>query len=156
MPVAAIRSDTIARSQLESDKDQQRVIFKALGDLDQYELLDEDVLLALYVPSNVAASGKCADGTEYKIFTTQNNTAETRYQGKIGVFIKAGPSAFKFYPNGQEYQGIVPKRGDWMVFRIADGHEIFLKDESASEFVNCNRIHWSQIKMRVTNPKAVR
>lgn len=156
MPVAAIKSDLIARSQLETDEQQKEAIFKGLGDLDQFEILDEDVLLALYAPSNVAAAGRRADGSEYKILMTQNNTAEARYQAKIGLVVKVGPSAFKYHQNGQPYEGTIPQKGDWVIFRIADGHEIFLKDPDAPEFVNCNRIHWSNIKMRVTNPRTVR
>lgn len=131
-------------------------VFKDLGDLDQYDILDEDVLFALYVPSNVLASGVDATGKKFQLIGTDNNTAETRYQGKVGILIKSGPNAFKYHNNGQPYEGTVPQEGDWIIVTASDGREIFLKDTSAKEYVACRRIPWTGIKMRVKDPRTVR
>lgn len=154
---SVLRSDVYTRSEMTEPDDQRKAIFAGLGALDQYELLDEEVLVGLYVINNVAASGRDVNGKEYKIITGDNVTAETRFQSKIGCLIKMGPAAFKWMNNGQKYEGIVPDEGDWVVFKVADSTgEIFLKDRKAPEYINCRRFHWASIKMRVKDPRTVR
>lgn len=153
------KASIVALSKLSGPEQQKSEIFKSLGDLDQYEMLDEELLIALYAAPNVLASGKRADGSSYQLVGTENNSIEaTRYQGKIGCLIKAGPQAFKYHINGQPYAGIVPEVGDWLITRASDGREIWLKDLSApgAEYVCCRRIHWNLVGMRVADPRAVK
>ncbi len=155
--IKALKSDVYTRSEMIEPEEQKEAIFDGLGDLDQYEMLDEEILVGLYVPSNVAASGTDVNGKKFNIILPENQTAEVRFQGKIGCVVKMGPAAFKYHNNGQPYEGIIPEKGDWVVFKAADATgEIFLKDLKAQEYINCRRFHWSSIKMRVKDPRAVR
>jgi len=156
--ITALKSDVYKRSEMDTPDEQKAAIFAALGDLDQYEVLDEEVLIGLYVRPNVAARGTDVNGKAYRIITSENEVAETRYQAKVGCIIKAGPTAFKWMVNGQPYEGIVPEKGDWVLFKAADTTgEVFLRSiDSSEEYVNCKRFHWSSIKMRVKDPRTVR
>ena len=144
-------------AKLSGPDEQKQRILEDLGDLTQYEILDDQVLVAVYAESNVVSSGKRADGSSWQLITTDNKTAESRYQGKAGLLVKKGPTAFKWHNNGQLYEGVEPKIGDWVVFTPSDGREIYLRDGVAlkKEGVTCRRFHWSAIFMRVPDPRVV-
>lgn len=140
------------------DKQKQK-IFDDLGNMKDFELLDDDVLVATYVDSEVAASGKRADGSQFVLYKPESATTEARYQGKAALVVALGPTAFKYHNNGQPYEGKAVKVGDWVVIHPSDGREIYLKDPKAigtsSKYVACRRIHWSSILMRVDDPRRV-
>ena len=153
------KASIVSLSKLSGPEQQKRELFKSLGDLAQYDMLDEELLIALYAAPNVLASGKRADGTTYQLVGTDNAAIEnTRYQGKIGCLVKAGPQAFKYHLNGQPYAGVVPEVGDWLVTRASDGREIWLRDIAVNggEYVCCRRIHWNLVGMRVADPRTVK
>ena len=152
----AIKGNITTLAKLDGPEDQRRQIFKDLGNLEQYQLLDDDVVVAIYAESNVLAAGKRADGSVYQLVGTDNRTTESRYQGKVGVLVVKGPTAFKFYNNGQPYEGITPDIGDWVVFWPSDGRELFLSDlDTKDHNVTCRKFHWASIKMRVSDPRIV-
>lgn len=154
-----MKASIVSLSKLDEPDEQKKAIFKTLGDLDQYEMLDEELLIALYAKPNVLAAGKRSDGSTYQLVGTDNDTIEaSRYQGKIGLLITKGPSAYKYHPNGQPYQGIEPEIGDWLISRASDGREIWLKDlrNMGAEYVCCRRIHWTLVGMRITDPRTVK
>jgi hypothetical protein len=51
---------------------------------------------------------------------------EGRFQGKCGLILKLGPSAFKYDPQYPNYpwEGHRPEIGDWVFFRNSDSYEI--------------------------------
>jgi len=144
-------------AELDGPEKQKQQIFKDLGNLKDFELLDDDLLVATYVDSEIAISGKRADGTSYSLYKPQSMTQEARFQGKAALVVAMGPTAFKYHPNGQLYEGRAVKVGDWVVIHPSDGREIFLKDPKAAgnDYVACRRIHWSSILMRVDDPRRV-
>lgn len=153
---SAHKGNIIALSKLDGPEEQKAEIFRHLGDLDQYELLDDECLVATYAESNILSQGKDIHGKEYKIIGTDNRAAESRYQGKAVLLVKMGPTAFQWHNNGQEYTGIKPKVGDWVVIHPSDGREIFLHDPSFyGEKVSCRRLKSLCIFMRVRDPRAV-
>ena len=154
-----MKASIVSLSKLGSPEQQKAEIFKSLGNLNQYEMLDEEVLLAIYAKPNVLSAGLRQDGTKYELVGTDNDAIEaSRYQGKIGLLVKKGPAAFQVRPNGQPYDGLVPEVGDWLVSRASDGREIWLKDIKATgnEYVCCRRIHWNLVGMRVADPRTVK
>lgn len=144
-------------AELDGPEKQKQQIFKDLGNLKDFELLDDDLLVATYVDSEVAASGKRSDGSSFVLYKPQSATQEARFQGKAALVVAMGPTAFKYHPNGQLYEGRAVKVGDWVVIHPSDGREIFLKDPKAAgnDYVACRRIHWSSILMRVDDPRRV-
>ena len=144
-------------AELDGPEKQKQQIFKDLGNMKDFELLDDDLLVATYVDSEVAASGKRADGSSFVLYKPQSSTQEARYQGKVALVVALGPTAFQYHANGQPYEGKKVKVGDWVVIHPSDGREIFLKDpkSAGNEYVACRRIHWSNILMRVDDPRRV-
>jgi hypothetical protein len=156
----ALKGSLTTLSKLSGPEAQKQKIFEDLGDLDQYELLDDQVLIAVYVESNVLSEVKGPDGKIVKLFGTENRAIESRFQGKAALIVKMGPTAFKWHNNGQAYEGIAPAMGDWVVVQANEGREIGLRGMHAKslgqgEFVICRRVHWSAIGMRVSDPRVV-
>ncbi len=147
------RNNLVKLSELSGPEQQKKEIYKALGDLSQYEILDEDLLVAVYVQSNVLANIKGPDGKMIELVGTQKKTDTDRYEGKAALLIKKGPNAFKFHPNGQPYEGIVPDDGDWLLMYAHDGRDIHLKDKSASDGVLCRLVHFKSIRMKLSDPR---
>lgn len=146
-------------AKLDGPEKQKQQIFKDLGNMKDFELLDDDILVATYVDSEVAASGKRADGTSFVLYKPESSTQEAKFQSKAALVVAMGPTAFKYHPNGQLYEGKSIKVGDWIVIHPSDGREIYLKDPTAMgtncNYVACRRIHWSSILMRVDDPRRV-
>jgi hypothetical protein len=150
------KSNVVALSKLDGPDAQKREILDVVGDLSQYELLDDECLVAIYVESNVLSEGKRHDGSPYQLVGTDNRATESRYQAKAHLLLKKGPTAFKWHNNGQGYEGVTPNEGDWVVLNASDGREIALRGMSSKgAAVLCKRIKWSSIFMRVKDPRVV-
>jgi hypothetical protein len=154
--VTITKGNITTLAKLDGPEEQKQQIFKDLGDLAQYELLGEDVLVAVYAESNVLSQVKTHTGEVVKLYGTDNRTTESRYQGKVGLIIKMGPVAWKYHNNGQLNEGIIPSVGDWVAFYPSDGRELYLRGVgSKGEGVTCRKLHWTSIFMRVPDPRVV-
>jgi co-chaperonin GroES (HSP10) len=114
------------------------LVFKNIGNLDDYVVLGDDVLVATYVKT-----GKTAGG----IILTDKSVDEDRWQGKVGLVLKLGESAFK-YEGPYEYKGTVPKIGSYIVFHTSDTREIGIKGFS------CRTISSSLVRMIIPDEAA--
>ena len=153
------RHDLIARSKMDDPEDQKDAIFERLGNLDQYEMLDDEVLTAIYAPSNTLFKATGPDGKVVELVGTDNQTSEFQWQGKIGCVVKVGPTAFKYHMNGQPYEGLAVQRGDWVLYFIADSRELHLRGaelDGKGDYVICRRLSSLNIKMRIKDPRTVR
>lgn len=154
MTIARGNITTLAK--LSGPDEQKAKIMEGLGDLAQYDVLDDQVIVAVYAESNVLSTIKTNDGKTVQLYGTDNRTTESRYQGKVGLIVKKGPTAFKWHNNGQLYEGKEPAVGEWVVFWPSDGRELFLRSSgSKGEGVTCRKLHWSSIFMRVADPRVV-
>lgn len=104
------------------DIDPREALVRAIGDLSFYDVLHNQVLVAVYQRGgNDAKETKTAGG----IIIPEKHLEEDRFQSKTGLVIKVGPKAFSD-PRGEytwpEDMGV----GDWVIFRVSDGwsHEI--------------------------------
>lgn len=143
---------------LDGPEAQKKSIFRDLGDLKRFQILDDDLLLATYATSNVLSEIKGPNGEIIKLYGTDNRAQESRFQGKAHLVVAVGPTAFKYHNNGQPYEGETVKVGDWVVIHPSDGREVWLKDytnPSVKEHVVCRKVHWSSILMKVDDPRLV-
>ena len=118
----------------------------ALGDMSDYEVAANDVLVATYVAPDRIMQGFEAIGGLIK---TDRNVDEDRFQGKVGLIIKMGPDAFAKSKSKYEV-------GDWVVYRPSDGFEVFLKDRrTGNDGVPCRFIEDLRIRGAVTDPSLI-
>jgi len=118
--------------------DTYQALLDKVGDLSkEVEVFHNLVLVATYVEPEKTSGG---------IIKPDKSLLEARYQGKLGVVLEVGPGAFRD-DSVAKFHGIKVKRGDVVLYRPADGLELFLRG------VPCRLFEDRQIKMRVQNPK---
>ncbi len=109
--------------------------------IDDYRLFDDDLLLATYIRPERTAGG---------IILTDKAKEEDRYQGKAGLLLKAGPTAWKYDHSGvYHFEGEQPALHSWLIYRASEGWEMALKG------VSCRIIRAKFIRGVVTDPTVI-
>jgi hypothetical protein len=124
---------------MDHDEDPKDKILKELGDISNIEIFNNQLLCAVYVRPTKTKSG---------IFLTDKYTDEDRYQGKCGLLIGMGPSAFQD-DTGQWFNNASFNMHDWLVFRASDGWSLNVNG------VLCRMLSDTQVKLRIPSPDVV-
>jgi len=119
--------------------DPAQEIRDAVGNLKDVELFNMQVLVGIYIRPQKTKSG---------IILTDKTVEEDRYQGKVGLVLKAGPSAF-VDETGKWFNGETVKVGDWVVFRPSDGWAVSINGQP------CRILDDLSIKARVKEPDMI-
>jgi co-chaperonin GroES (HSP10) len=96
------------------EKDPKEVLLEQVGDISKIDVFNMQVLVAVYIRPEKTKSG---------IFLSDKARDEDRYQSKVGLIIKKGPTAF-VDKDGEWFSGLDIKEGDWIVFRPSDGWNV--------------------------------
>jgi co-chaperonin GroES (HSP10) len=123
-------------SQLATAKDPKQALFDAVGDLSGYDIFHNQILVAIYVRPNITAGG---------VWRPDDNIREDEYQGKVGLVVKVGPTAFRD-TDDETFDGQNVAVGDWVVFRTGDGWQLNIRDTA------CRILTDRTVRMRVKNP----
>jgi hypothetical protein len=124
---------------MEHEEDPSAKILKELGDLSTVELFNNQILLATYIRPQKTKSG---------IYLSDKTVDEDRYQSKVGLLVKTGPSAFE--PNEEGWFANEKfELKDWLVYRPSDGWSITVHG------VLCRILNDTQVKCRVKNPDEI-
>lgn len=126
--------------ELSRASDAKAELLKQVGDLSGLSLPNDMVLLATYIEPEKTKGG---------IILVQKTIDEGRYQGKVGLVLKKGPTAFKFTQGGFAYEGDVPEVGDWVVYRLSDAWESLIGG------VSCRFIDSDLIKAITNDPTII-
>jgi len=121
------------------EADPKDVLLKELGDISGVELLNTQVLVAVYIRPEKTMGG---------IFIAAKTLDEDRYQSKVGLVIKTGPSAF-VDEGGKWFSNLDLKAGDWIVFRPSDGWDVTING------VLCRMFNDTAIRARIPHPDNV-
>ena len=89
-------------------------LMASLGDLNEVEVFNNNILVAIYIRPNKTKSG---------IILADETTEQDKYQGKVGLVVKKGPSAFDD-ETGRWFKDADVNVGDWVVFRPSDGWSV--------------------------------
>ena len=133
-------------------RDPKEELWEKLGDIDDIEVFNNQVLVAVYIrPKTMQLGGK-------EFILTDNTTAEDRYQSKIGMILKMGPGAFQD-AKGVWFAGSEFRQGDLVVYRSSDGLAMELvnpKSETLKDSkVLCRVLDDTAVRMRVNNVSRV-
>lgn len=124
--------------------DPYKALMDRAGDLSDYEVFHNLVLVATFIGPSKSAGG---------IHFVDKKIDEDRWQGKVGLVLKVGPRAFVDEPPAVLFGGVLVKPGDWVAYRPSDGIELFIRDRrKANEGLPCRLIEDSMIKGRVSDP----
>lgn len=133
------RSNAIGklREIIDREGDPKESLLRSLGDVTTDMVLHAQVLVATY------AGSKFHPGTS--LLRTDRDVGEQQFQGSIGLVVKVGPGAFVDAP-GASFHGLKAKVGDWVLYRPADGLQLFIRE------VPCRLFEDVSIKMVVADP----
>ena len=131
---------------MEHEVDPREEILQRAGELKDVEVFGNDILIAVYMRPQKTKSG---------IILTDNMRGEDAFQGKVGLIVKMGPTAY-LDEDGEKFRDI--KEKDWVVFRASDGWPVTLNaanSVSSKDAVICRIITDINIRMRVSSPDAI-
>lgn len=134
-------------SKISASVDQRRFIQESIGDLNGHQVLKDLVLVATYIEPNVTKGG---------IILTDKRIEESRYQGKVGLILKLGPTAFK-YDGQYPYEGPLPKVGDWVKYHPGNAREFFLGGPGGdgNSGISCRHISSELIDAIIDDPRKI-
>lgn len=131
---------------MEHTEDPKLAILNRVGDLKDIEVFGSDILIAVYMRPEKTKSG---------IILTDAARAEDAFQGKCGLIVKMGPTAY-LDDDGNKFRDI--KEHDWVIFRASDGWPVTLNaanSVSSKDAVICRIITDINIRMRVSSPDVI-
>lgn len=131
---------------MEHTEDPKLELLGKVGDLSNVEVFGGDILVAVYMRPEKTRSG---------IILTDNLREEDKFQGKCGLVVKMGPTAY-VAEDGTKFRDI--KEHDWVIFRASDGWPVTLNSAnsvSSKDAVICRVITDINIRMRVSSPDAI-
>lgn len=127
--------------------DPRVAINNRVGDISGVEIFGNDVLVAIYKRPTKTKSG---------IILTDNTLNEDVHQGKVGLVLKLGPTAY-LDEDGNKFRDI--KEGDWVVFRPSDGWRVTLNTlqgtYSKDDTVDCRIVSDISVRCRVQDPDSI-
>jgi len=127
--------------------DPRVAINNRVGDISEIEVFGNDVLVAIYKRPTKTKSG---------IILTDNTLNEDVHQGKVGLVLKLGPTAY-LDEDGNKFRDI--KEGDWVVFRPSDGWRVTLNTlqgtYSKDDTVDCRIVSDISVRSRVQDPDSI-
>ncbi len=123
---------------LAAAKDQRAAILAVVAPIiEKIDVMRNRVLVATFIEPETTPGG---------IIKPTRKLDESRFQGKVGLVLKAGPEAFNF---DDENKSIVPAVGDWVFYRNADTWECGISG------LSCRFIYDDLIVGRVEDPEAI-
>ena len=128
------------------DVDPKQDILDRVGDISGVEVFGSDVLVALYIRPEKTRGG---------IILADSTREEDRWQGKVGLILKMGATAF-CDDNGEKFRDI--SVGDYVVFRPSDGFPVQFnspKALSSKDAVPCRVVTDIHLRLRVSSPDAI-
>lgn len=124
---------------MEHDQDPKKKLREEVGDVTPFEIFNNQILVAIYVRPQKTKAG---------IFLPDQMRDEDKIQGKVGLVIKKGPSAF--VDEGNEwFKDVTVEEDDWVVFRPSDGWSITVNN------VLCRIIDDTAVRGKVDAPDRV-
>lgn len=116
--------------------DPAKELMKKVGDLSAITIFGPKVLVALYLRPNTTAGG---------IILTDKAQDEDIYQGKIGLVLKKGPTAFTDSGWFDETVNV----GDWVWFRASNGTAMKFNE------VDCRYMEDIRVEGKIADPDAI-
>lgn len=125
--------------QMEHEGDPAELIRKNVGDLSSFELFGNQVLIGIY---------KRPEKTKSGLYLADSTRQEDEYQGKAGLVLAKGPSAFVSDAH-YDFKGQSVKEGDWVAVFVSDGRKIMIGSQL------CRIIEDQYIRLKIPAPDSV-
>ena len=119
--------------------DPAKELLAKIGNLDDFELFGNQVLIAVYQRPEKTKSG---------IILADVTRQEDAYQGKAGLCVKLGPAAF-VSDDQYDFRGQKVSVGDWVAIFVSDGRKITVRD------VLCRIVEDHHVRLRIPAPDVI-
>lgn len=129
----------------QSGADPKGSLLNAIGDISGFEPFHNLILVATYIAPEKTKGG---------IIRPDHTLAEDRFQGKVGLVLKAGPTAFKD-DAVNHFGGVSVTPGDWVIYNASDGYEMFFVDETRRAGTACRLLEDANVKARIDDPESI-
>lgn len=114
-------------------------IIKAAGDISGIEVMYNQLLVGIYIRPEKTRGG---------IILADQSKDEDKFQGKVGLVLKVGPTAF--VSDGElDFAGQKAEVGDWVVYRVGDGWQLKVGQRA------CRMLADRSIKLKISDPSLV-
>lgn len=120
-------------------QDPAEAIRNKIGSLENVQLFSNHILLGVYERPAVTKSG---------IHLADTTRSEDRHQGKAGLVLKKGPTAFVSDSN-YDFQGQDVNEGDWVAIFVSDGRPIVINGQL------CRLVEDQYIRLKIPAPDVV-
>lgn len=124
---------------MKHDEDPAKLILKKVGDLKDFVLFGNKVLLGVYERPKVTQSG---------IHLADVTRKEDQFQGKAALVLKKGPAAFVNDEN-YDFHGQNVDIGDWVAIFVSDGRQIVVNGQL------CRIVEDQHIRLKIPAPDVV-
>lgn len=124
---------------MEHEGDPAEGIRQAVGDLSGFELFGNQILIGIY---------KRPEKTKSGLYLADSTRTEDEYQGKSGLVLAMGPSAF-VSDEHYNFRNQSVKVGDWVAVFVSDGRKILIGSQL------CRIIEDQYIRLRIPTPDSV-
>lgn len=124
---------------MDHEIDPKQKLLDDLSDLSNIEIFNNQILVAVYIRPTRTKSG---------LYLSDKTIDEDRYQGKVGLIVGMGPSAFQD-ESGQWFDNATFNLHDWVVFRPSDGWNVTVNG------VLCRMMSDTQVKARISSPDQI-
>jgi len=124
---------------MEHANDPQKAILEEIGSIDDINVFNNQILVAIYMRPEKTKSG---------IILTDDTRSEDRYQGKVGLVLKKGATAF-VDPDNKWFVDTNVEIGDWVYFRVTDGWSVNVHG------VSCRILEDTDIRGSIKYPDTV-
>ena len=115
----------------------QEILEKLGSTLDGFEILNNEVLLAIYLRPKTTRGG---------IVLTPRVLDEDKYQGKVGLVVKVGPSC--------DFPTVPIALHDWVLIKASESFALDLLAEDNKE-INCRLVMDKFIRVKISHPGMV-
>src|ERR1035437_4830590 len=119
--------------------DPAKELLAKIGNLDDFELFGNQVLIAVYQRPEKTKSG---------IILADVTRQEDAYQGKAGLCVKLGPAAF-VSDDQYDFRGQKVSVGDWVAIFVSDGRKITVRN------VLCRIVEDHHVRLRIPAPDVI-
>lgn len=112
--------------------------------LPKIEIFHNQVLVAIFMAGDMTSGG---------IILPDSVKAEDQWQGKVGLVLKKGPTAFVNDRNN-DFSGQNVEVGEWVVYRVNEAIAIDLQI-TRSDRIHCRLVQDIHIRGRVSDPTVI-
>lgn len=124
---------------MKHDEDPAAKIVEKIGDLAKLTIFGNHVLVGVYERPQQTKSG---------IFLSDQTRNEDRHQGKAGLVLKKGPTAFVSDSN-YDFKGQNAEVGEWVAIFVSDGRQIVINGQL------CRLVEDQYIRLKIPAPDVV-